>query len=225
MRALWIVASDFDRTLSHERDSFKLRDDLSIKINQFSNIFKFFVVTGREERFIKVLAPNLRPTGWVLENGALIIIGERKIINAPEGWFDLREDISRQLNRIGVKHSLGEVIIYVNSWKEARDFGRNVRVEMNRGDAMILPEGVDKGRGLIKAIKESKSEGKIIAVGDAENDEALFRVADIKVAVRNALSSVKEQADFITEKEDGEGVAELLDLILSGNFSKRVNIN
>ncbi|MEM3681240.1 MAG: HAD hydrolase family protein, partial [Metallosphaera sp.] len=57
------------------------------------------------------------------------------------------------------------------------------------------------------------------------NDEALFRVADIKVAVRNALSSVKEQADFITEKEDGEGVAELLDLILSGNFSKRVNIN
>ncbi len=187
------------------------------KINEFARLHSFFVVTGREEKYMRLLAPNLKPTGWVLENGALLILNQRKIINAPEDWFVTRRKISEELTRLNVSHSLGEVIIYVNSWRSSVSFPE-ARIERNREDVMILPKGVDKGTGFLRALKELNLRGKVVAVGDAENDEALFRVADVKVAVGNAVPFIMSKADLVMEKEDGEGVEELLDLIISGRF-------
>ncbi|QKR00394.1 phosphoglycolate phosphatase [Metallosphaera tengchongensis] len=221
---MWIVASDFDRTLSHESDKFVIRKDIAEKINSFSKIYKFFVVTGREERYMKLLAPGLSPTGWILENGSLIVVNSKKIINAPKNWFTIRQSISRKLKELGIPHSFGEVIIYVDSWSEEISF-ESARVERNRRDAMILPPNVEKGSGLRIALKELNVEGKVVAVGDAENDVSLFRVADYKVAVENALPEIKSLADFVLDKEDGDGVVELLDLILSGRFPEGVNIH
>ncbi len=222
---MWIVASDFDRTLSHEDDSFVMRKEVASKINHFSTIHRFFVVTGREERYMKILAPDLKPTGWVLENGALLLLENRRIVNAPEDWFETRKIIGEKLTKFGISYSFGDVIIYVNSWNGKLDLGPEVRIERNREDAMILPGNVDKGTGLRRAIQEMHLEGKIVAVGDAENDESLFKVADVKVAVANAIPSIKRMADLVMEKEDGEGVVELLDMILSGRFPKNIDVN
>ncbi|MCG3108499.1 Phosphoglycolate phosphatase [Metallosphaera sp. J1] len=222
---MWIVASDFDRTLSHESDSFVIRNDVVEKINNFCSIYKFFVVTGREERYMRILAPGLRPTGWVLENGALLLLGDRKVVNAPETWFETRKIVGEKLTSHGISHSFGEVIIYVNSWNGSLDLGPGVRIERNRQDTMILPDNVNKGTGLMRAIQEMKLSGKVIAVGDAENDESLFRVAHIKVAVANAIPSIKRIADIVMQKEDGEGVVELLDMILTGHFPENIDVN
>jgi len=45
---MWIVASDFDRTISDEKDAFRVREEVRDKINEFSKYWGFFVVTGRE---------------------------------------------------------------------------------------------------------------------------------------------------------------------------------
>jgi hypothetical protein len=43
--------------------------------------------------------------------------------------------------------------------------------------------------------------------------------------VANALSSVKERADFITERLGGEGVTELIDQLLANNFQPHVGLD
>ncbi len=62
--------------------------------------------------------------------------------------------------------------------------------------------------------------GKIIAVGDSQNDVSLFKVADFKVAVNNALREIKEISDLVLNKDDGQGIIELLNYIESGEIYK-----
>jgi len=215
-----MVASDFDRTLSSEKEGFIMRRELIEEVNRFSSTNLFVIVTGRERRFMKLLAPGLMPTGWVLENGALIILDKEVIVNAPPEWPRIREKVITVLGGKKLSYSCGEVIVYVD---KARKNGLDInvpgaRIEWNREDAMIMPEGVDKGSGLNRLKQMLGFEGTVIAVGDSENDFPLFKAADIKVAVANALPAVKDVVDMVLDKENGEGVAELLRMISSGSL-------
>jgi len=67
-------------------------------------------------------------------------------------------------------------------------------------------------------IKAINFRGKVIAVGDGENDLSMFSVADFKVAVANAVPEVKREADLVLSREDGEGVVELLKMIRNGSI-------
>ena len=49
-----------------------------------------------------------------------------------------------------------------------------------------------------------------MAVGDDENDRAVFRVAALRVAVANAVESLKAEADLVLERPNGAGVAEFI---------------
>ncbi len=81
----------------------------------------------------------------------------------------------------------------------------------NRGELMILPAGISKGTGLLAALSElGVSPHNVLAVGDAENDLALLQVAEIGVAVANAVPSLVEHADLVLEERNGAGVAALL---------------
>jgi hydroxymethylpyrimidine pyrophosphatase-like HAD family hydrolase len=86
---------------------------------------------------------------------------------------------------------------------------------------MSLPSNVTKATGLEPALAElGRTPGETIAVGDAENDHAFFAMCGLKVAVSNALPSLKEAADVVTVKARGEGVAELIDNLLSGSLKR-----
>jgi HAD superfamily hydrolase (TIGR01484 family) len=53
---------------------------------------------------------------------------------------------------------------------------------------MILPPGVNKATGLHQALKQLKfSMHNVVAIGDAENDNAMLQAAECSVAVANAL--------------------------------------
>lgn len=220
-----LVASDMDRTISSEKDDFYVRDEVSEKINEFCKANAFLVVTGREEKYAKLLASKLEPTGWVIENGAIIHINGQKVINVPEEWRVERERVIKELKNRGLNFSLGEQIVYVNGIKEELILTDGASVEYNRGDAMIMPVGVNKGTGLLKAIKLLNFDGITIGVGDGENDHKLFDVVDIRVAVANAVPSLKERADHVLSKEDGEGIIELLELVRSEDFLKKLNVS
>jgi hypothetical protein len=80
---------------------------------------------------------------------------------------------------------------------------------------MVLPSGVNKATGLKAALDELRlSPHNAVGVGDAENDHALFSLCECSVAVANALPSVKEQADWVTRGDHGEGVIELCEALL-----------
>jgi hypothetical protein len=56
-----------------------------------------------------------------------------------------------------------------------------------------------------------------IAIGDDNNDLSMFEQVGYKVAVSNAIDSVKEKADEITLSNDEDGVAVFLDKLLKEN--------
>jgi len=161
-----------------------------------------------------------------LENGCLILAGDREILNVPPGWFSLRQRVITELKGRGIKFSSGEAILYLSDVLED-DLPRidGVNFERNRNDVMVLPSGIDKGSGLLRALKEMGLNGTIIAVGDGENDASLFRVAQFRVAVKNAVDPLKSMADLVLDREDGLGVVKLLDMILSGDFLKNVKVH
>ncbi len=79
----------------------------------------------------------------------------------------------------------------------------------------ITPYGSDKGHGLEKLLKLEKIEtSEIIAFGDGENDLTLLQFAHIGVAMGNAMDSVKEVADRITDTNDNYGIIKELKNIL-----------
>nr|MDD6336043.1 HAD family hydrolase [bacterium] len=72
----------------------------------------------------------------------------------------------------------------------------------------VMPHGVSKGSGLmamccIKGIDAAD----VLAIGDSENDLAMFKVAGLSAAMGNAAPAVRAQADFVAPSNDQGGVA------------------
>jgi len=96
-----------------------------------------------------------------------------------------------------------------------RSFGLELQVIFNKGSVMILPSGINKATGLKRALKELGIRPEAVAgVGDAENDHALLDFCGLSAAVANALPALKERAAVVLSGAHGEGVGELIDLIL-----------
>ncbi|MGC9105292.1 MAG: phosphoglycolate phosphatase [Thermoprotei archaeon] len=209
------VVSDYDRTLACESDGFRIRESLKDVINEFSRRHVFIVASGREERIIRQLAPGLKPTAWVLENGAKLVFQDTVILIRDEGWIEAREIIAKKLEDKGIRHSFGDVIIYVDGMSpkvnEILELVKGLgHVERNRQDLMILPKGVSKAKGVLRALEILNFKGKLYALGDSENDLSLFQIADVRVAVANAIEELKAQADIVLKKPNGEGVEDFL---------------
>jgi hydroxymethylpyrimidine pyrophosphatase-like HAD family hydrolase len=56
---------------------------------------------------------------------------------------------------------------------------------------------------------------QVVAIGDADNDLALFEAAGLKIAMANASPRLKNCADFVTGDVDHNGVAQAISNIFS----------
>jgi hydroxymethylpyrimidine pyrophosphatase-like HAD family hydrolase len=85
---------------------------------------------------------------------------------------------------------------------------------------MVLPPGVNKGTGVLRAAAElSLPLGALVGIGDAQNDYTLLRACGVGVAVANALPSLKEQADLVTDGARGQGVIEVIERLLADDLA------
>lgn len=73
-----------------------------------------------------------------------------------------------------------------------------------------------KGDGLLRLLKYLKINIKNTAVlGDWHNDKSLFRTKALKIAVGNAVDSIKEMSDFVTKRTNNEdATAEFLEMVI-----------
>lgn len=75
----------------------------------------------------------------------------------------------------------------------------------------LVPLSVSKGAAVHElTAKGIILPGAVIAIGDQENDLSLFDAADIRVAMGNAVPTLKQHADFITGTCRDNGVAAAL---------------
>ncbi len=78
----------------------------------------------------------------------------------------------------------------------------------NKGRVMTMPQGVSKGTGLHVALDTLRlSARNTLAIGDAENDHELLRVAEVGVAVPWASPALRDAADVTLANDSIEAVA------------------
>jgi len=218
------LACDYDGTLAHDG---VVTPSTAAAVERFRASGRhLFMVTGRELPELKQVCPILDRFEWVVaENGALL---HRPADDTTELLCEpaspaLVESLRRfQLNWLSVGQAViatvepNEILVL----EEIKRLGLELQVIFNKGSVMVLPTGVNKATGLKALLKKAGvSAEDVIGVGDAENDHAFLECCGVGVAVANALPMLKERADFVTNGARGDGVAELIDLILADNLA------
>jgi Cof subfamily protein (haloacid dehalogenase superfamily) len=80
----------------------------------------------------------------------------------------------------------------------------------------LTSTGADKGAALAVACKElDLHPSQVVAIGDAQNDVEMFRVAGTSFAMGQASDMVKAAATHVTAPNDEDGVAQAIDAILA----------
>lgn len=188
---------------------------------------KLILVTGREMDDLLLAFPQIGLFDRVVaENGAVLyhpdrqeekLLGERPTERFIEA---LREQSVQPL-------SVGRVIVDTRQPNETkvleviRDLGLEMQVVFNKGAVMVLPPGINKATGLHKALEEmGLSTHNTVGIGDGENDHAFLNVCEFSAAVSGALPIIKERADFVTDKDQGEGVIELIDRLRGSDLQE-----
>ena len=78
----------------------------------------------------------------------------------------------------------------------------------------IMDANVSKGKALeFIAERLGLKADDFVAIGDSENDVEMLEVAGFGIAVANADLKLKEVADMVTSKPDGDGVVEALEFL------------
>ncbi|HTI60223.1 MAG TPA: HAD-IIB family hydrolase [Mucilaginibacter sp.] len=177
---------------------------------------RLILVTGRQLNDLKNAFPEFGVfDAIVAENGALVFNPatlEQEIIGSPPpaGFFDL-------LAKSKIPYEKGQVI--VSTWMPYERIlldaiqrsGLEHQVIFNKNAVMVLPPAVNKATGLHKALFALNiSEHNAVAVGDAENDNAMLSAVECSIAVQNALPHVKQAADWTTTHPASDGVLELI---------------
>jgi HAD superfamily hydrolase (TIGR01484 family) len=219
-----VLATDYDGTLAWEghveQKTFAALERLRASGR------KLILVTGRHIPDLSTVFSRFDLFERVVaENGGLLYrpaTREEKLLSEPPNQRFLS-----LLRKRKIPFVTGQTV--VASWHPhedavldaIRDLGLNLQVTLNKGSIMVLPSGVNKGSGLAAALQELDiSAHNVVAVGDAENDHAFLRAAECGVAVANALPALKEHADIVLDKPDGEGVIVLADQLIRDDLAR-----
>jgi hydroxymethylpyrimidine pyrophosphatase-like HAD family hydrolase len=208
------VAIDYDGTLSQGRGPG--RDALEAVDRARQAGLRLILVTGRILAELRHEFPDAADhfDAIVAENGAVLHRdGVTRLLTAP-----LSAALDAGLLRRGIPFRRGQVLLACDGEhdvavvEELRRVGLDGVLSRNRDQLMVLPPGITKGSGVAEALAQlGVSRHSALAIGDAENDQALLEACEVGVAVANAVASLKEHADVVLGQADGSAVARFLD--------------
>lgn len=219
------LACDYDGTLAKDG---LVNDQTVAALERLKNSDRqLILVTGRELDELLQVFPQIELFERVLaENGAVLYdpkSQKEQLLGEPPP-----KKFARALRQQGVNPlSVGRVI--VATWRphekvvfeQIRQLKLEHRVIFNKDAVMVLPPGIDKASGLKAALEElNLLPENTVGIGDAENDYAFLSVCRCVVAVANALPSLKEKVNFVTQGERGTGVIELIDKIIASDLAE-----
>lgn len=208
-----VIVSDLDRTLTDARlrsVPAALRDLQAVRARGVRTI----LATGRRPHEIRRRRRLLAAfDAFILEGGGLV--GPFGALRRQGAVAPLR-DATRWLRAHAIAYDPGETILTIDG-ADARRLRRYPRLHelglhRNHGRVDITCLAVDKGTGLRALLRQPafRGTGRVVALGDAENDLALFRAVDYRVAVANAAPALRRAADEVTRGPGGHGVSEFL---------------
>jgi hydroxymethylpyrimidine pyrophosphatase-like HAD family hydrolase len=198
---LSVLALDYDGTVAqNDRLEPSVRD--AIAVVRGSGIVTL-LVTGRIlTELQRVAGPLHFVDGIVAENGAVVHFADTGHTTplAPI----LPDAFIHELRARGIPHHAGQCLVDADAadahriLQVIRDLELPLVLLFNKGRVMTLPQGVSKATGLHVALDTLRlSSHNLLAIGDAENDHELLRLAEVGGAVAWGSSALRRAADVI----------------------------
>lgn len=218
------LATDYDGTLA---SSGKVSDETWEAMRRLrASGRKLILVTGRVLDELFTICPDLEIFDRVVaENGGVLYRPARReqelLGSAPPKEF-VQSLSARGVVPLGVGQTIVDTVRPYESivFQTIRDLGMELQVIFNKDAVMVLPPGVNKATGLQAALTELHlSPHNVVAVGDAENDQAFLDLCGCSAVVANALPALKRHADLISNGAEGEGVIELIHHLLADDLA------
>ena len=207
------MAFDFDGTLAVNGN---VPAEVETALEQCrDNGHVLFLVTGR--RFETVVLGHLGDlfAGIVWENGAVLTHTASGETYLPFGQLDAR--LLKAIEEAGIPFERGLAIAATWTphdqalWGILRSHGGSTSIEYNKSAVMVLPPGATKGTGLERLLALcGLSPRNLAAFGDAENDLSMLTLAEVSVAVADAVPAVIETSDVLATAPGPQGVLEIL---------------
>jgi hypothetical protein len=209
-----VVAVDFDGTISQGD---QLAPEAGRTLRQWRRAGRLAVlVSGRPFEFLRALQQREQAFDLIVaENGAVLYDPHRDEMRLPFG--QVPSELVDTLVALDIPLWRGTAIAGTRlpyddaAWVASRELGLPVHVETNRNEVMLLPPGASKGAGLRHLLRrEGLSPRNVLAFGDGENDHSLLQVAEVRVAVANAVEGLQAIADHVTSEAGPAGVAHFI---------------
>ncbi|NJE48891.1 phosphoglycolate phosphatase [Thermococcus sp. 9N3] len=224
------ISLDIDGTITYRDRTLSIDALKAIRLAERLGV-PVMLVTGNSVPFAEAAAVFIGTSGPVIaeDGGALSLKGEgtmRKrvfLADMDEEWILWSELKKRhpeaELSYSTMERKAGLVItrkVPVEAVREIIEgLGLNL-VAVDSGFAIhVKKPWINKGTGIEKACEFLGIKPDEVAhVGDGENDLDAFRVVGYRVAIAQAPESLKQRADYVTEKPYGDGGAEAVMHIL-----------
>ncbi len=219
---LKILACDLDGTLAKDgvvaAETWSLLRQAKMSgltlILATGRVIESFIDTGPFAEFFEAI---------VAEDGAVVFFPRRNIVKQPFGR--LSSVLIQRLEEMKIPLERGMSIVATRVPHDAailrvlQEINIGVTIEYNNGAVMLLPPGATKGTGLSYALQDlGYSPRNLVACGDAENDNSLLELAELAVAVPNAIPKIKALADVVLPPDPddpGTGINQLLRQLLT----------
>jgi hydroxymethylpyrimidine pyrophosphatase-like HAD family hydrolase len=216
-----VLAADYDGTIAeHGRVSAVMEATLRSLLE--AN-FRLILVSGRRLENILPICDVLDLFEMViLENGAVSYSprsGTDKLIaSAVDQRFlaDLARDLPGELLFVGRSLVATDAVNARRVEMTIERGGYDLRTVGCGGRVLVLPTGVDKGSGLTHALASlGVPRNHVVAVGDEENDIALFEGCGLRAAVGTASPRLKAAADIVLPGGSENSIRHLASLLLA----------
>lgn len=208
-----VMAFDFDGTLATNGDVPPEVEQALEDCRAGGHVL--FLVTGRRFETVRLGHLGELFAGIVWENGAVLTHTASGETYLPFGQLDPR--LLKAIEEAGIPFERGLAIAATWSphdqplWSVLSSQGSSTSIEYNKGAIMVLPPGATKGAGLERLLTLcGLSPRNLAAFGDAENDLSLLTLAEVAVAVGDAVPAVIEVADVVAGAPGPQGVLEIL---------------
>ena len=198
---LSVIALDYDGTIASDRGiDGEVRQAIALAR---TNGVTVLLVTGRILSELRRVAGDLHfVDGVVAENGAVVHFpdSDHTSVLAPR----VQDRLVAEMTAQQIAYQAGECLLDASADDAQRVLAIIRRLELpyvlifNRGRMMVMPQGVSKATGLQVALDMLRlSPRNTVAVGDAENDHELLRIAELGAAVHWGSGALQEVADAI----------------------------
>ncbi|MEW6544880.1 MAG: HAD hydrolase family protein [Nitrospirota bacterium] len=208
-----VMAFDFDGTLAEDGT---IPPELESALDQCrASGHSLFLVTGRRFETVSLGRAGRLFSGIVWENGAVLAHPASGEVYLPFGQLSGRLLKALEETEIPFERGLAIAATWTpynqQVWQVVGSHGGSASIEYNKGNVMIIPPGAAKGAGLERLLTICGfSARNLAAFGDAENDLSMMTLAEVGVAVGDAVPAVRDAADVVANEPGPAGVLEVL---------------